>query len=114
MSYNKKEILAEKLRSLLQQQKKWPRPRDLYDLWHILCRSGEPFLWKELKPLFVEKCRIRNVKPDIASLTSDTLKEWNTSAWRDRLGPMLRELPDFEQVWKEWTDVFLKMVKEAA
>ncbi len=31
-AYSKKEILAEKLRSLLQQQKKWPRPRDLYAL----------------------------------------------------------------------------------
>jgi predicted nucleotidyltransferase component of viral defense system len=41
--YSKKEIIAEKLRSLLQQQKKWPRPRDLYDLWYILCRSGEVF-----------------------------------------------------------------------
>jgi len=113
MSYGKKEIIAEKLRSLLQQQKKWPRPRDLYDLWYILCRSDERFSWKELKPLFEEKCRIRNVEPDIAGLTSDTLREWNTNAWRDRLGPMLRELPDFDQVWKEWTDVFGKMVKEA-
>jgi len=113
MSYGKKEIIAEKLRSLLQQQKKWPRPRDLYDLWYILCRSDERFSWKELKPLFEEKCRIRNVEPDIAGLTSDTLREWNTNAWRDRLGPMLRELPDFDQVWKEWTEVFGKMVKEA-
>lgn len=114
ISYSKKEIVAEKLRSLLQQQKKWPRPRDLYDLWYILCLSAERFSWKELKPLFVEKCRIRNVKPDIANLTSDTLKEWNTNAWRDRLGPMLRDLPEFDQVWKEWTTVFQKMLKETA
>ncbi len=97
-SYNKKEIIAEKLRSLLQQQKKWPRPRDLYDLWYILCRSAEWLSWKELKPLFEEKCRVRNIEPDIAGLTSDTLREWNTNAWKDRLGPMLRELPDFDQV----------------
>ena len=78
--------VAEKLRSLLQQQKKWPRPRDLYDLWYILCRTREHFLWQELKLLFDEKCRIRDVQPDITSLTSGTLREWNENAWLSQLG----------------------------
>jgi predicted nucleotidyltransferase component of viral defense system len=108
-SYTKKEIVAEKLRSLLQQQKKWPRPRDLYDLWYILCRSGEHFTRTELFPMFQEKCRIRDIKPDISGLTSANLKEWNKNAWRDRLGPMLKDLPDFDQVWKEWTETFHKI-----
>lgn len=111
-SYTKKEIVAEKLRSLLQQQKKWPRPRDLYDLWYMLCRSGEHFAWKELFPMFQEKCRIRDIKPDISGLTSAKLKEWNKTAWKDRLGPMLKELPDFEIVWKEWTETFEKIAGE--
>jgi len=110
-AYSPKEILAEKLRSLLQQQKKWPRPRDLYDLWYILCKSGEPFSWKELKPLFDEKCRVRNVQPDIAGLTSDTLRAWNENAWRDRLAPMLQDVPDFGRVWKEWVKTFHGLVK---
>ncbi len=110
-AYSKKEILAEKLRSLLQQQKKWPRPRDLYDLWYILCKSGERFTWKELKPLFEEKCRLRAVPPVIESLTSDTLREWNEKAWLNRLGPMLKDLPDFDRVWKEWVKTFHKLVK---
>lgn len=105
-TYTKREIVAEKLRSLLQQQQKWPRPRDLYDLWFILCRSGDRFTWEELQPLFTEKCRVRDLKPDIAGLTSDNLREWNKNAWRDRLGPMLRDLPDFDAVWKEWTKMF--------
>lgn len=110
-AYSQKEILAEKLRSLLQQQKKWPRPRDLYDLWYILCKSGEPFSWKELKPLFDEKCRVRGVQPDIAGLTSDMLREWNEKAWRDRLAPMLQDVPDFDRVWKEWVKTFHRLVK---
>lgn len=105
-SYTKKEIVAEKLRSLLQQQKKWPRPRDLYDLWHMLCRSQERFLWPELLPMFQEKCRVRNINPDISGLTSTKLKEWNKNAWLDRLGPMVKDLPDFDVVWKEWTETF--------
>jgi predicted nucleotidyltransferase component of viral defense system len=105
-TYSKREIVAEKMRSLLQQQKKWPRPRDLYDLWHILCKSGERFSWKELKPLFDEKCRVRGVQPDIAGLTSETLREWNKNAWFNRLDPMLKDVPDFDLVWNEWVKTF--------
>jgi hypothetical protein len=111
-AYSKIEILAEKLRSLLQQQKKWPRPRDLYDLWYILCKSRERFSWKELKPLFDEKCRVRGVQPDITSLTSDALREWNENAWRDRLGPMMKDVPDFDCMWKEWVKIFRELLED--
>jgi len=109
-SYSKKEMVAEKLRSLLQQQKKWPRPRDLYDLWYTLCQAGEHFNWNELFPMFEEKCRIRNIKPDIKGLMSDDLKTLNKKAWKDRLGPMLKELPDFDLVWNDWTETFKKII----
>jgi hypothetical protein len=105
-AYSKREILAEKLRSLLQQQKKWPRPRDSYDLWYILCKSGEHFVWKELKPLFEEKCRIRGLQPDIEGLISDTLREWNENAWLHQLRPMLQDVPDFDRAWKKWVETF--------
>jgi len=108
-SYTKKEIVAEKLRTLLQQQNKWPRPRDLYDLWYMLCRSGEQLTWTELFPMFQEKCRVRDVKPDLSGLTSDKLREWNKNVWQDRLGPMLKELPDFNLVWKEWAETFQRI-----
>ncbi len=108
-SYTKKEIVVEKLRSLLQQQKKWPRPRDLYDLWYILCRTGEQFTWSELFPMFQEKCRVRDVKPELSGLKSDKLREWNNNVWQDRLGPMLKDLPDFNLVWKEWTETLKRI-----
>ena len=108
-SYTKKEIVAEKLRSLLQQQKKWPRPRDLYDLWYMLCHSGENFTLQELLPLFKEKCRVRDVQPELSMLTSDKLREWNKNIWRDRLDPMMKVLPDFDLVWKEWVETFQKI-----
>jgi predicted nucleotidyltransferase component of viral defense system len=105
-AYTKKEIVAEKLRSLLQQQKKWPRPRDLYDLWFILFNAREYFMWDELLPMFKEKCLIRKIKPNISGLTSGKLKEWNRNVWQDRLDPMMKELPDFDIVWNEWTKTF--------
>ena len=103
--YGKQEIVAEKMRALLQQQKKWPRPRDLYDLWFILCRSGERFQQEELKKLFVEKCQARRIQPDREGLTSESLKEWNRTAWSNLLGPMLKTLPDYDEVWQEWVAV---------
>ncbi len=111
-SYTKKEIVVEKLRSLLQQQKKWPRPRDLYDLWYMLCRSGEQFTWSELFPMFQEKCRVRDVKPNLSGLKSEQLKEWNKNVWQDRLGPMLKELPDFNLVWKEWSETLKRVTRK--
>lgn len=111
-SYTKLEIVAEKLRSLLQQQKKWPRPRDLYDLWYMLCHSGERFTWNKLMPMFHEKCRVRDIKPDLAGLTSQNLREWNKNAWQDRLGPMLKELPDFDLMWREWIETFHNLIGE--
>jgi hypothetical protein len=110
-AYSKEEIVAEKMRALLQQQKKWPRPRDLYDLWFILCRSGERFPREELKKLFVEKCLVRRVQPDREGLISENLKEWNRKAWGNLLGPMLKTLPDYDEVWGEWIAVCRKIWK---
>ncbi len=79
----------------------------------IMCKSGERFSWKELKPIFDEKCRVRGVQPDITGLTSDALQEWNKYAWHDRLGPMLKDLPAFDQVWMEWVKTVRELVKIA-
>jgi hypothetical protein len=75
----------------------------------MLCLAVEHFEWNELLPMFREKCRVRDIKPDIKGLTSDNLKTLNKKVWKDRLGPMLKELPDFDLVWKDWTETFNKM-----
>ena len=101
-SYSKTEIVAEKLRTLLQQQQKWPRPRDLYDLWFMICRSKEKFEPGELAEIFKRKCEVRKIEPDFSGLTSDNLKEWNTGAWENQMKPLMKSIPDFHQVWEEW------------
>ena len=55
---------------------------------------------------------IRGVQPNIRSLTSDTLREWNENAWLHRLGPMLKDVPDFDRLWKEWVKTFHELVKD--
>jgi predicted nucleotidyltransferase component of viral defense system len=108
--YSKEEIIAEKMRALLQQQMKWPRPRDLYDLWFILCRSAEHFQSENLKDLFVQKCRARQIEPDVAGLVSENLKEWNKGAWENILRPLMKTVPDFHEVWKEWVAVLPEII----
>jgi predicted nucleotidyltransferase component of viral defense system len=104
-SYAKIEIVAEKMRALLQQQKKWPRPRDLYDLWCILCRNREQFPKPDLADLFKHKCDVRSVSPDPARLISEDLFEWNRQAWGNQLAPMLKDPPNYGEVWKAWVAI---------
>lgn len=101
-AYSKKEIIAKKMRTLLQQQKKWPRPRDLYDLWFILCHLKEQYEAKELRSLFDKKCQVRKIEPNLGDLASENLKEWNRTAWENQLRPLIKDVPDFEKVWREW------------
>jgi predicted nucleotidyltransferase component of viral defense system len=104
-AYSRKEIVAEKMRALLQQQKKWPRPRDLYDLWYILCCLKEEFGAEELRNLFDKKCQLRQIKPEIKEIASENLKEWNKDAWEDQLRPLMKDVPDFGKVWRDWSHV---------
>jgi uncharacterized protein len=104
-SYAKIEIVAEKMRALLQQQKRWPRPRDLYDLWCILCRNREQFPIGHLTNLFKRKCEVRGVPPEPARLISENLLEWNRQAWTNQLAPMLKDPPDYDEVWKAWVEI---------
>lgn len=103
-AYSKMEIVAEKLRALLQQQAKWPRPRDLYDLWYITCLKGESFDLSDLRRVFAGKCLARGVTPDTAGLCSTQLHDWNLNAWDNQLVPMLQHDPGYERVWHEWRD----------
>jgi predicted nucleotidyltransferase component of viral defense system len=99
--YSKEEIIAEKMRALLQQQMKWPRPRDLYDLWFILCLSGERFQPENLRDLFMQKCSARQIQPDARGLISENLRNWNKDAWENILGPLMKTVPNFGEVWTE-------------
>lgn len=111
VSYSKTEIVAEKMRALLQQQQKWPRPRDLYDLWFIVCHSKEKFESGQLQELFKKKCHARKIEPDVSGLTSENLKEWNKEAWENQMKPLMKSVPNFEQVWGEWVDCCQRIFK---
>ena len=110
VAYSKIEIVAEKLRALLQQQEKWPRPRDLYDLWYVLCHKAEKLPGRELREIFARKCAVRNAEPDLHRLTSENLREWNREAWKNQLAPMMKSVPDYEMVWTDWVQVVAEIL----
>jgi len=110
-SYSKAEIVAEKMRTLVQQQQKWPRTRDLYDLWFMVCHSKEKFEAGQLEELFTKKCEVRRIEPDLSRLTSENLKEWNKDAWENQMKPLMKSVPDFEQVWQAWVDCCQRIFK---
>jgi len=101
-AYSMIEIVAEKMRVLIQQQEKWPRPRDLYDLWYITCHKGESFDLSQLRRLFEQKCRVRGIPADTSLLRSKHLYEWNREAWTSQLLNMLKAAPEYELVWTQW------------
>jgi hypothetical protein len=71
----------------------------------MLCRAKERVKGVRLRQLFHEKCSVRGIKGDSNALVSNRFKEWNRRAWTNALGPMMREVPDYEQVWNEWRNV---------
>jgi predicted nucleotidyltransferase component of viral defense system len=104
--YALEEIVAEKLRALLQSRQKlvsrgWGASRvcrDYYDLWYILDREkliGIP-------DLFTRKCKVRNVtfhSPD--ELINPELIETARREWNQQLSPFLTNAPTAEKVLSE-------------
>jgi predicted nucleotidyltransferase component of viral defense system len=111
VTYSKEEILSEKMRALLQQQTKWPRPRDLYDVWYIICDRKELFDWDELRRLFTEKCKARQIDPDFGRLASVELWALNERAWSRQLEPVMAMVPYYEKVWNEWSEFCTRFLK---
>jgi len=50
--------------------------------------------------------------PEKAGLISENLRDWNKGAWRSQLGPLMKEVPGFEEVWQEWVTTFHRIFGE--
>lgn len=88
--FDLRELLAEKIRTLIQRNK----PRDYFDVWFIL--ENNNFDTDEIKKTIVEKCVRIGVKyePDKIFKETENLKK----RWKTDLIHLVRELPDFEGV----------------
>ena len=103
--YRLEEIVAEKLRTPLQAQKRvdegsWARncARDYYDLWYLFQLGEDVDLGTALK-ILPQKCAVRNVSYDDVEdffpplIVSEAKRQWETS-----LADLVRPLPSFETV----------------
>lgn len=90
--YSLREILAEKIRSIMQRGKS----RDYYDVWRLLEENG--FDMVAIRELLVEKCNTKGVNYDPGLIfDAEHLKEVG-KYWQSSLGELVRGLPEFENV----------------
>lgn len=106
LAYSLEEILAEKLRAILQhaqtlERRGWgrSRARDYYDLWRILGAYGHQLDVSAFPSLLYEKCAIRGVTfADPSSFFPETVLSVVEKTWRQWLGPLVPDLPPYEIV----------------
>lgn len=104
--YSLEEILAEKLRAILQhvealRERGWSRSRarDFYDLWRILGAYRERLDVSDFPSFLREKCLIRNVTftgPE--AFFQDPMLAYVEKTWQQWLGPLVPGLPPFRTV----------------
>jgi len=98
--YRLEEILGEKLRAVLQQRKRVPRPRDFYDLWWVL--KNQRFNKELVQDAFVAKCRLKKVPCKSAQdFFNKFLLAKNRIAWKASIGKQLKDVPPFDEVVAE-------------
>ena len=106
--YPLEEIVAEKLRALLQsrlrlQERGWGASRvcrDYYDLWHVLSRSTLDVTL--LPELLVHKCTLRQVTfASVADFLAPELQAVARVEWERQLLPFVPDAPSAEHVLDE-------------
>ena len=108
-TYSLEEIIAEKLRAILQQtralrERGWARSRarDYYDIWRILRNYRSQLALTDFASMLNEKCVVRDVgysSPE--DFFSQEMLSYVAVRWSDSLGPLVEDLPDYETVIKE-------------
>lgn len=99
-SYCLDEVLAEKMRSILQQRTRVPRPRDFYDLWWVL--KNKDCDRKAVRQTFLKKCELKKVVFNTsADFFEKDLLARNAAAWAASIGRQVKNVPEFASVVDE-------------
>ena len=120
--YDLKEIIAEKLRAVLQQvakleQRGWirPRPRDYYDLWRILNTYAELREIPDFSTFLHAKCTPKGVDftgPE--SFFPETMMKSIEHVWASWMGPLVVGLPEWATVRDELYPMIRQLVDSSS
>lgn len=98
-SYSLHNILAEKLRSLLQQPiRKRHRRQDVYDIW-LLLETTPPICEDDLAQIhamLIESCQSKGVESTLDSLNDETVQSMARAGYGDLQSDVDGEFPTFE------------------
>lgn len=117
--YHVEEIIAEKLRALLQTHKKlinrgWnrPRARDYYDLWNVLKNYSDSIEADRLIDILDRKCNHRDISYQSIEdfFTPELINEANQH-WKNTLGRLVLDLPKCESVLIETKQLISRIIK---
>lgn len=105
-AYSLEEIMAEKLRAILQHVEKleergWSRSRarDYYDLWRIFNSYGDHLTLTGFAQFLHEKCVVREVSfRGAADFFQPTMLAYVEKTWEQWLGPLVPDLPSYATV----------------
>lgn len=96
--YPLEEIVAEKLRSILQRGKS----RDYYDVWILLRNHSGDFSVSRTSEILKEKCYHKDIpNPKVDDFFDPTRTEEAGRYWQRGLAHQLNDLPEFENVLEE-------------
>ncbi len=106
--YNLKEVIAEKIRALV--QRSYKAPRDYYDIYYLK-DSFIPEDWKLIKSAFLDKMEFKELKyENVEQLINDKSIKIIKTAWENSLNHQIPEkkLPNIDIVIKELKEVLNK------
>jgi predicted nucleotidyltransferase component of viral defense system len=119
--YSLEEIVAEKLRAILQHVEKleergWSRSRarDYYDLWRVLKTYRDELEVVGFASLLQQKCEVRNVAFEgCGDFFQEPMLTYVERTWEQWLGPLMVGPPPFETVTGELRDELSKLLLDA-
>ena len=117
--YALEEIIAEKLRAILQHVQKlkergWSRSRarDYYDLWRILNAYREKLNLNNFSTILRKKCAAKNVTyTKVEDFFEQEMLNYVKQTWEQWLAPLVPNLPPHEQVIKELIPQIKMLIK---
>ncbi|NQU79907.1 MAG: nucleotidyl transferase AbiEii/AbiGii toxin family protein [Bacteroidetes bacterium] len=95
LCYTLGEVIAEKMRSLMQRT----APRDIYDLWYLFEIEGQDI--EDHIFTFQDKANHKGYDPKELTKVVQGKEKIFSKHWQAHLANQLKEIPDFNDVWRE-------------